>query len=317
MYERASWHEVTAQGDEALTRYLIHQGLELNLSTFPVQFRRRLGEYFAQREKDLLETTYTYVLLELLKDKGYANMSDEVVRKALDSLFAITQTNWILEDDTLPTLKKLEKDGYRMGLISNAGDDQDVQQLIRRFEISTYFDFILTSASCSYRKPHPRIFELAVANWYFLPSETVMVGDNLDASVFFCFFVISIFFTAHENKSLDPFAIRDCSSARRCVYGLRPWIMDSFPFIYNGIQCNAAREHITALGRVGNLAHPQTKVIWRLLAWTRIRLAWCGAYYGHRLYPASAFWYRRRHGTRHRNFLWRLFSVHGKEPYIF
>ena len=183
MYERASWHSVTSRGDEALTRYLIDQGMELNLSTFPVEFRRRLGDYFAQREKDLLETTYTYVLLELLKDKGYSNVTDEVVRRALDHLFAITQTNWVLEEDTIPTLRKLVQDGYRLGLISNAGDDQDVQQLIRGFEISRYFDFILTSAQCSYRKPHPRIFELAIANWYFLPSETVMVGDNLDADI--------------------------------------------------------------------------------------------------------------------------------------
>jgi putative hydrolase of the HAD superfamily len=183
MYERDSWYAVTAQGDEALTKYLIKQGLELNLSTFPVEFRRRLGEYFTQREKDLLETTYTYVLIDLLKDKGYNNLPDEVIRKALDSLFTITQTNWILEEDTRSTLRKLEQDGYRMGLISNAGDDKDVQQLISRFEIASYFDFILTSAACSYRKPHPRIFELAIANWYFLPSETVMVGDNLDADI--------------------------------------------------------------------------------------------------------------------------------------
>lgn len=183
MYERSSWHDITARGDEALTKYLINQGMELNLSTFPVEFRRRLGEYFSQREKDLLETSYTFVLIELLKDKGYTNLPDDVIRKALDSLFSITQTNWVLEEDALPTLKKLEKDGYRMGLISNAGDDQDVHQLVRRFGIASYFDFILTSAACSYRKPHPRIFELAIANWYFLPSETVMVGDNLDADI--------------------------------------------------------------------------------------------------------------------------------------
>ncbi|MEO8357447.1 MAG: HAD family hydrolase [Chloroflexota bacterium] len=183
MYERNTWYQITAEGDEALTKYLIEQGMELNLSTFPIEFRRRIGEYFARREKDLLETSYTFVLLDLLKAKGYANMPDDVIRKALDSLFSITQTNWILEDDALPTLKKLVQDGYRLGLISNAGDDQDVQQLVRRFEIAPYFDFILTSAACSYRKPHPRIFELAIANWYFLPSETVMVGDNLDADI--------------------------------------------------------------------------------------------------------------------------------------
>jgi putative hydrolase of the HAD superfamily len=183
MYERASWQSITAQADEALTNYLRQQGMELNLSTFPREFRKRLDQYFKKREKDLLETTYSFVLRDVLADKGYGDVSEDILRHALDRLFAITQTNWALEEDTLPTLKKLEENGYRMGLISNAGDDRDVQQLARGFGISQYFDFILTSAACSYRKPHPRIFELALSNWYFLPSEAVMVGDNLEADI--------------------------------------------------------------------------------------------------------------------------------------
>lgn len=183
MYERAAWEGVNARADEALTNYLRAEGLELNLSTFPREFRKRLGKYFSQREKDLLETTYSFVLRDVLRDKGYGEVPESLLRNALDRLFAITQTNWLLEEDTLPTLQKLEIDGYRLGLISNAGDDQDVQQLAQRFEIARYFDFILTSAACSYRKPHKRIFELALSNWYFLPSEAVMVGDNLEADV--------------------------------------------------------------------------------------------------------------------------------------
>jgi HAD superfamily hydrolase (TIGR01549 family) len=183
MYERATWEAVNAHADEALTNYLREEGLELNLSTFPREFRKRLRQYFTQREKDLLETTYSFVLRDVLNDKGYGDVSESILRTALDRLFSITQTNWILEEDALPTLQKLEADGYRLGLISNAGDDQDVQQLARRFRIAQYFDFILTSAACSYRKPHQRIFELALSNWYFLPSEAVMVGDNLDADV--------------------------------------------------------------------------------------------------------------------------------------
>jgi putative hydrolase of the HAD superfamily len=183
MYERATWDAIIPQADEALTNYLREQGMELNLSSFPREFRKRLDRYFRKREKDLLETTYSFVLREVLSDKGYADIPDTIIRNALDHLFGITQTNWILEEDTLPTLKKLEEDGYRLGMISNAGDDQDVQQLAHRFEIFHYFDFILTSAACSYRKPHPRIFELALSNWYLLPSEAVMVGDNLDADI--------------------------------------------------------------------------------------------------------------------------------------
>jgi HAD superfamily hydrolase (TIGR01549 family) len=183
MYERAAWESVTARADEALTNHLRAAGLELNLSTFPREFRNRLRKYFEQREQELLETTYSFVLRDVLKDKGYGSVPESTIRSALDQLFAVTQTNWLLEADALPTLQKLETDGYRMGLISNAGDDQDVQQLARLFGIGRYFDFILTSAACSYRKPHRRIFELALSNWYFLPSEAVMVGDNLEADV--------------------------------------------------------------------------------------------------------------------------------------
>ena len=183
MYGRYTWDPFIAKADEALTNYMSSKGIELNVNTFPREFRRRLNDYFRQREKDLFETTYTHVLQELVREKGYDDVPGDVIRTALDALFAVTQTNWALEEDAIPTLIKLDENGYKLGIISNAGDDQDVQQLARGFGIQKYFDFILTSAACSYRKPHPRIFELALANWYLLPSEAVMVGDNLTADI--------------------------------------------------------------------------------------------------------------------------------------
>jgi HAD superfamily hydrolase (TIGR01662 family) len=183
MYGRHAWEPYIARADEALTKYLRLQGMELNLNTFPREFRRRLVDYFNQREKDLLEATYSSVLRELLIDKGYADVSSDVIRAALDQLFSVTQSNWVLEDDSRPTLHRLQESGYSLGLISNAGDDQDVQKLVHGFGIQRYFDFVLTSAACSYRKPHQRIFELALAHWYLLPEEAVMVGDSLIADI--------------------------------------------------------------------------------------------------------------------------------------
>ncbi|HEU0297093.1 MAG TPA: HAD family hydrolase [Anaerolineales bacterium] len=183
MYGRHAWEPYIAQADETLTEYLRLQGMELNINTFPSEFRTRLVDYFNQREKDLLEATYSSVLRELLIEKGYGGVSSNVIREALDRLFSVTQSNWALEEDSLPTLQKLQASGYSLGLISNAGDDQDVQKLVRNFNIQRYFDFVLTSAACSYRKPHRRIFELALANWYLHPEEAVMVGDSLLADV--------------------------------------------------------------------------------------------------------------------------------------
>jgi len=183
MHGRQNWVPIVAKADDALTNHLRSQGMEVNLNTFSTEFRKRLDEYFKQREKDLLETTYTFVLRELLKEKGYDDVSSDVLRSALDALFAVTQENWGLEEDAIPTIEALKERGYSLGIVSNAGDDTDVQQLARGFGIAQYFDFILTSAACSYRKPHPRIFEIALANWYCHPSEAVMVGDNLDADI--------------------------------------------------------------------------------------------------------------------------------------
>ena len=144
MYGRNNWDPFIARADEELTTYLRSQGIEVNVNTFPGNFRKKLDKYFKQREDDLLESTYTQVLREVLKDKGYDDVSSDVLRNALDALFAVTQSNWALEGDAIPTLKKLDEAGYRLGIISNAGDDQDVQQLVRGFKIRQYFDFILT-----------------------------------------------------------------------------------------------------------------------------------------------------------------------------
>ena len=103
------------------------------------------------------------MLRDVLKDKGHGNVSESILRKALDQLFAVTQTNWILEDDALPTLQRLETDGYRMGLLSNAGDDQDVQQSARRFgglkNISISLSHQRRAVTVNL---HRRIFELAL-----------------------------------------------------------------------------------------------------------------------------------------------------------
>ncbi len=183
MYSPQAWEPVQARADQALAESLRAQGIEISVNEFTAEFRTRLQAYYTERAQSLFETTYFSVVRELLEEKGFVRLPHRIIRSALDALFAITQSNWLLESDALPTLRALEASGYRLGLLSNAGDDQDVHQLVERFGIEPYFDFILTSASCSYRKPHPRIFQLALAHWNFPTAEVAMVGDTLSADI--------------------------------------------------------------------------------------------------------------------------------------
>ena len=183
MFARGAWDSVHERADLALTQSLQAQGLELDTNTFAQRFRDRLHAYYSQRNKELYETTYMSVLEEMLMDDGHKNITGAGVRSALDAMFAVTQSNWTLEEDTIPTLTQLESSGYCMGIISNAGDHKDVLQLVERFHLRHFFDFVLTSAACYYRKPHPRIFELALAHWNIPASKAIMVGDTLEADI--------------------------------------------------------------------------------------------------------------------------------------
>lgn len=182
MYARHPWEPILTRADQALAQRLRDQGLDLS-PAFADEFRERVIEYYDERDQSLFETTYFSVVRDLLSERGFSQVTDAVIRSSLDALFAVTQENWALEEDSLLTLKMLEAAGYRLGIISNAGDNRDVFQLVERFGIEPFFDFVLTSAAGSYRKPHPRIFELALSHWNIPPQDAVMVGDTLEADV--------------------------------------------------------------------------------------------------------------------------------------
>jgi 2-haloalkanoic acid dehalogenase type II len=180
MHSRGDWVPVFKSADQALTNKLREHHIPLDTRIF----RTRLHQYYSQRDKDFQETTYHFVLRELLKELGFAKVAESTLRSALDAMFSITQKNWILEDDTVAALQELKSKDYRLGIFSNAGDDKDVQELVQNFGIRSHFDFVLTSAACYYRKPHARAFEIALAQWSISPEDAVMVGDSLEADIY-------------------------------------------------------------------------------------------------------------------------------------
>ncbi|MCL4274455.1 MAG: HAD family hydrolase [Anaerolineales bacterium] len=179
MHAHGDWEPIHERADQALVDSLRTHDIHIE----PRHFRARLHQYYEQREKDFQETTYHFVLRELLTELGHAEVAEPVLRSALDAMYSVTQSNWQLEADAVETLKTLKSNQYRLGIFSNAGDDKDVQQLIENFGIRDHFDFVLTSAACFYRKPHERAFEISLAQWNITPQEAAMVGDSLEADI--------------------------------------------------------------------------------------------------------------------------------------
>jgi HAD superfamily hydrolase (TIGR01549 family) len=177
------WPDVYLRADQALIDALDAAGIRLNREAFREDFRARLKAYYNERESEFIEYTTGFVLKEALANWGYLGVPDSTIRPALDAMYKISQAHWLAESDALPALTELLQRGFRLGLISNAGDDADVQALVDKVQLRPFFELILTSASLGIRKPNPRIFQIAIQRLGADPDLTVMVGDTLGADI--------------------------------------------------------------------------------------------------------------------------------------
>lgn len=182
IYFDGDWNEALDRADAALYQYLLTVGLPLE-SSFLNRFRQEMLAYFRERETEFVEYTTGYILRKVLEGLDIPLPGDEIIRAAIAQFYQVTQSYWQAESDARPTLEMLKADGYCLGLISNASDDQDVQDLVDKALLRPYLDVILTSAREGIRKPNPLIFQRALQRLGAQAQQAAMVGDMLGADI--------------------------------------------------------------------------------------------------------------------------------------
>lgn len=183
IYFEGNMNAVMAEALRQATRALREMGYHVDEQVFPEAYNALIQTYYQKRNDTFLEFTAGYVLEEALRAGGVTGLPEKDLLHALRVLYSVTQDYWHVEQDAAPTLQTLRASGYRMGIISNAADDEDVQTLVDRANLRGYFDFILSSARAGFRKPRPEIFQQALAHWGARPNQAVMIGDIVSADV--------------------------------------------------------------------------------------------------------------------------------------
>ncbi|MDR1015007.1 MAG: HAD family hydrolase [Coriobacteriales bacterium] len=110
---------------------------------------------------------------------GIPELGPEVARIGYERF--LDPDSWTLFDDVIPTLFALKSRRVSIGLISNW--DHSLTSIIEGMGIRFYFDVVLASADVGLHKPQPEIFRLALHETEAFASETIHVGDHLQADV--------------------------------------------------------------------------------------------------------------------------------------
>lgn len=183
IYFDGNWADVLPKSSKKLMDFLIKAGYPLDPEVFPQEFTRRMREYYLDRNKSFIEYTSAKTLVDYLSERGFAPPSEVILRKSMQAMYSVSQKDWYLEEDALHILDWLQQNNFRVGLISNASDTEDVYFLLNQFKIEKYFEEVIISAQFGWRKPYGKIFDHAAKLLDIDPGNCLMVGDRLDMDI--------------------------------------------------------------------------------------------------------------------------------------
>lgn len=88
---------------------------------------------------------------------------------------------WRVFEDTVPTLKKLRKEGYKLFILSN--HVPEAREIAGKLKLDIYFDKMIFSSEYEYEKPNIKIFEYALKECGAKAENSLMIGDNYEADI--------------------------------------------------------------------------------------------------------------------------------------
>jgi HAD superfamily hydrolase (TIGR01662 family) len=178
-----NWANTYHQMRADLLAYLQAAGYSLDPAQFLALFAAKVSEYSDQRQTDWVEYTTQWILASTLAELKAPPPPPELLEQSVAAYFAYSESLWQPVPHLHATLRELAAAGLRLGLISNAADEGNVQRLVDRMGLRDRLDPLLISAAVGLRKPNPAIFHRLLQAWDLRPQACVMVGDTLGADI--------------------------------------------------------------------------------------------------------------------------------------
>lgn len=94
----------------------------------------------------------------------------------------ISRDRFQLFPDSLPVLREMKRSGYPLALISDAQKVFTLEEA-RMLGVDQFFQHVLLSTDFGFKKPDPRLFDIAAALLEVPPANAVYIGDNADKDI--------------------------------------------------------------------------------------------------------------------------------------
>lgn len=162
---------------ESLSRFLEYRRLFISGQELKELYFDQIHQQFARSRERHPEIDVTRAFEHVMRDHG--GTSNRFLAMIATQLYrSLSRERMGLYEDTFWTLNEFRKQ-YRLGIVS------DAQRLfcnpeLRSLRIENFFDAIVISSDYGFRKPDPRLFQIALAVLDVPPSRAAYIGNNYE-----------------------------------------------------------------------------------------------------------------------------------------
>ena len=163
---------------ESIRNYLISRGHNIEMKKLKNALRGALADLDRIRSKGK-DRTFEEVYANFLRKLGIIH-DEEMLEWLHDNFKVYYKTSFYpcIED----LLQELSSK-YKVAMVSNTMSDQP-RELLQEADMDKYFDLLVCSRDLGIRKPNPEIFKIVLGKIDADPSETVHVGDSVEADMY-------------------------------------------------------------------------------------------------------------------------------------
>jgi len=176
-------HEFYYPSIQRMYSYLYEQGMLVDFKKFEETYINERDRILSEANLAFKEPHFNVRVAATLNSLGYNYVvSDPMVALATGEFCEEFMKYVKIDADTKETLKVLGKK-YRLGMISNFAIPECVLKLLKTSGIDKFFEVIVISGAVNKRKPGQEIFEDTLKLMNISSSETVFVGDTIEADI--------------------------------------------------------------------------------------------------------------------------------------
>jgi putative hydrolase of the HAD superfamily len=167
---------------------LLADTLEREVPAAQVMIERVSQAVDAEIQRDYAAGREEEVEIAAIYDAALRGIGLELEPALIERVMELEQEGWLnsvhVGPDVVSTLEELQRRGLRLGLVSNAAYlPRLMKAQLSALGLATYFRGVTFSSEIGVRKPHPAIYQDALAKVGVEPSRTVFVGDRVREDV--------------------------------------------------------------------------------------------------------------------------------------